>query len=117
MPNVKSLIELEQFPLYGLYFTVYILFGAVASYCFLRVVFYHLLKLLFDESELYSNPKYKKSMNIFYHARLYPWPIWDEGKRRDWLKAWWKFAFLGLASFGLSMFALYMLELLKIKPS
>lgn len=93
------------------------LFGAVAGYCFLRVVFYPLLKLLVEKSELYSNPKYKKPMNIFCHARLYPWPILDEKKRRNWLKACWKFAFLGLASFGLSMFALNMLELMKIKPN
>jgi len=93
------------------------IFGAVAGYCFLRIVFYPLLKFLVKESELYSNPKYKKSMNIFYHARLYPWPIWDDEKRRNWIKAWWKFALLGLSSFGLSMFALYMLELMKIKPS
>jgi len=91
------------------------IFGAVAGYCFLRIVFYPLLKSIVDESELYSNPKYKKSMNIFYRARLYPWPIWDEIKRRKWFKAWWKFAVIGIASFGLSMFALYMLEIIKTK--
>jgi hypothetical protein len=91
------------------------IFGAVAGYCFLRVAFYPLLKSIVDESELYSNPKYKKSMNMFYHARLYPWPIWDEIKRRKWIKAWWKFAAIGIASFGLSMFALYMLEIMKTK--
>ena len=90
-------------------------FGAVAGYCFLRVVFYPLLKSLVDESELYSNPKFKESMNIFYHARLYPWPIWDEVKRQNWVKAWWKVAIIGLVSFGLSMFALYLLEGIKAK--
>jgi hypothetical protein len=91
------------------------IFGAVAGYCFLRIFFYPLLKFLVDESELYSKPKFKKSMNLFYHARLYPWPIWDEVERRKWIKAWWKFAVLGLASFSLSMLALYLLECIKMK--
>jgi hypothetical protein len=90
-------------------------FGAVAEYCFLRAVVYPWLNSLVDETELYSNPKLKKSMNIFYHARLYPWPIWDQAKRQNWVKAWWKFAIIGFVSFGLSMFALYLLDGIKRK--
>ena len=91
------------------------IFGAVAGYCFLWIVLYPLLKFLVEESELYSNPTYKGSMNIFYHARLYPWPNWDEEQRRSWCNAWWKFALLGLVSISLSCFALYLLEGIKIK--
>jgi hypothetical protein len=89
---------------------MYFIFGAIAGYCFLRVVFYPLLKFLVDESDLYSNPKYKKSMNIFYHARLYPWPTWDKVKRRNWVKAWWKFAILGLTSFIITGFAMFLYD-------
>ena len=98
-----------------LYFTIYILLGAVAGYCFLRVFSYPILKTLVDESEFFSNPKYKESMNIFCHARLYPWPIWDDVKRQRWIKAWWQFAVIGLVSFCLSIFSLYMLEIMKTK--
>jgi len=89
--------------------------GAVTGYCFVRVFFYPLLKTIIDEPELYSNPKYKKTMNIFYYARLYPWPIWKEIKRRKWVKAWWKFAIIGLLSYVMSMFALYLLDIMKSK--
>ena len=71
--------------------------------------------MLVDESELYSNPIYQKSMNIFYHTRLYPLPNWDEVKRRNWIKAWWKFALIGVVSFSLSIFALYLFDIMKIK--
>jgi hypothetical protein len=91
------------------------IFGAVAAYCFLRVFCYPLLKSLCGETELYSNPKLKKSMNIFYHARLYPLPIWDQAKRQNWIDAWWKFAIIGFVSFGLSIFALYLLEGIKAR--
>ena len=94
---------------------IYVIFGAVAGYCLLRVALYPVLKSFVDESELYSNPKYKKSMKLFYHARLYPWPIWDNVKRQKWIKDWWKFAVTGLVSFSLSMLALYLLESIKMK--
>jgi hypothetical protein len=87
--------------------------GAVAGYCFLRIFFYPVLKLLVDETELYSNPKYQKAMNIFYHARLYPWPIWKDDKRSAWIKAWWKYALIGLTSFIIVAITLYIHDIIK----
>jgi len=97
----------------ALNFTIFMIFGAVTGYCFLRVLLYPVLNFLVDETELYSNPKHKKIMNIFYHARLYPWPIWDEEKRTNWVRAWWKFALIGLASFIIQMIALYFQDSIK----
>jgi hypothetical protein len=79
---------------------VYMISGAAAGYCFLRIFFYPILKLLVDETELYSNTKYTKSMKVFYHARLYPWPKWDEQRRSAWVRAWWKYALTGFAVAG-----------------
>lgn len=87
--------------------------GVVIGYCFLRVFLYPVLNLLVDETELYSNPKHIKTMNLFYHARLYPWPIWDEAKRLAWVRAWWKYALIGVASFIAQMIALYLHDNIK----
>ena len=99
----------------GFFVALHFLFFTVSCYFFMRVVLYPLLKLFVDDSELYNNPKYKKSMNILFHARLYPWPTWDDSRRRNWVRAWWKFALIGLVSFGLSIFAIYLIEIMKTK--
>jgi hypothetical protein len=92
---------------------IYMISGVVAGYCFLRISFYPVLKLLVDEKELYSDPKLKKLINIFYHARLYPWPIWNDDKRSAWIKAWWKYALSGLVSFIILAITLYIHDTIK----
>jgi len=92
---------------------IYMISGAITGYCFLRISFYPILKLLIDENELYSNPKYKKSMNVFYHARLYPLSIWDEERRSAWVRAWWIYALIGFTSFIIVAVTLYIHDTLK----
>jgi hypothetical protein len=88
--------------------------GAVAGYCFLRIFFYPILNFLVDETELYSNPKHQKAMNVFYHARLYPRPIWNDEKRSAWIRAWWKYAMIGLTSFIILAVTLYIHDTIKL---
>lgn len=92
---------------------IYIISNMVTGYCFLRIFLYPMFRLLGNEKEFYSDPKFKKTMNLFYHARLYPWPIWDNGKRSKWIKAWWKYALTGIISFTITAITLYIQETLK----
>ncbi len=94
-------------------FIIYMFFGAVTGYCFLRISLYPMLKFLVNEKELYGDPKLKKSMNIIYHARLYPWPTWNDDKRSAWIKAWWKYALSGLVSFIIVVITLYNHDIIK----
>ena len=92
---------------------IYMISGAVAGYCFLRIFLYPILKMLVDENELYSKPKHQKAMNVFYHARLYPWPTWEDDKCSAWIRAWWKFVLIGLGSFVIMAVTLYIHDTLK----
>jgi hypothetical protein len=107
--SLKGILHLQV-----LYSFLHFIFFTITGYCFLRIFIYPAFRLLTDENELYSNPKLSKTMNLFYHARLYPWPNWDADRRRIWCKSWWKYLLIGIVFYGLTCLTLYLRESLKM---